>query len=244
MIAALLFEFSLRQIRREALWLFDGNPVLPDFAGLFGPIDGLLFHVVIQAGEFHRKVFTPVGILQVHGQNVLLDVRDVGVIDVRIVHNPDLLVPRPRRTMGSVVFIMIVPAVQPVDVVHSAAAIVALQLGQHGVVAVAIRSILAPGSDSPVAPVRAVVVAEVEMPVIRPHPQMQKQVGGVQGAPGAIDVVGLQINRLLKVDRREQAAAAGQPIVPAAGQIHAASRCPNVAGGNPDPVFRLVRHDP
>jgi hypothetical protein len=132
------------------------------------------------------------------------------------------------------------PVVNASGVVNSGTAVVVLVVSVQRRETAVLAEVAVTGVVMAVAINRSIVISEVVMPPVRTNEQMQKKRPVSNPERRAVSVSCLPVNRTHKMYRGEQTAAPGQWVIPIAGQIHAASRRPDIASCDPRPI-RLVR---
>ncbi len=142
-----------------------------------------------------------------------------------------------RRTPVCVGHIVAVPVVDALAVVDALPPVMVLVVHVQRREAAMMPVVVVARDVVTLAVQRRVVVTKIEVVVPRCHKQMQQQRVTANPEVRSIVVPGTQIDRTAEIHRREQESAARQRVVPVAGYVDAAARCPDVAGTDPHPVL-------
>ncbi len=191
---------------------------------------GAHFSPDIVADRMHAAIGPGQDVLDVVGQDHLFEVLVAAVpLDESL-----LVVPRAGRAAILVAIEVIVPAADAVLVVDAAAVEVPAIVGPERIVS-AMPVKIERGVDAE-ARVRTVPVAEVIMAITRPHEEVNVQPTKINHAAGAVVESRPDVDRPAEVDRGEAHAPIHELVVPVAGHVDAAVRCPVIMRRHPHPA--------
>ena len=144
------------------------------------------------------------------------------------------------RTLIGVLREMLVPTAHPRVIVDAAVLVVGPIIRVQRIVTTMVTVIIVSAVVMQPGVMRAVIIAEVIVPVVRMDEQVQQQAGPAEQIAGPILKARLCIDAVMKINRRIAMAATGQAVIPIAAHEDAALRRPGVMFRHPGPIF-LIR---
>jgi hypothetical protein len=178
----------------------------------------------------------------IHNIGDVRDIRDVVHRHVLLTEDIDLLPPGMRRAAIRIVYIELMPLVQPAAVVNALAAVIGLVVSHNRVPVPAIPP-TRPCRDGHIAEplVTAVVVPEVIVAIIRANPKIDDERCWIERETRRPNEVGLRVHGAFEVHRREAGTAITHLIVPKATAEDGPARSPRPTVGHPEPVGLRAR---
>ena len=148
---------------------------------------------------------------------------------------------RSRRAEVLVPAEIVVPTPHSAGDVGPATSVVPVVVGEHRVIVPAVIVVGIPRIVTPSRVMVVVVIAEVVVTVPRPQEQVDQQLIQRDDDGGRVPVVPTGIVAVTEVKGGEQHASVWQAVVPIAVHKNGAAGRPDMALGNPDPVFMTDR---
>ena len=143
---------------------------------------------------------------------------------------------RTQVSIGFVVAVLIVNPIQKWKVVIAMAT--SAIMSHEWVILVTKISAVHPRMIVVVVDLVFVVVAKIILATVVAEKEVNEKVSTcVNAIVGAVAIRVLKVPIVIKSDWREDCATFFKFIIPVPSPVNASSRCPNIAGGDPDPVF-------